>query len=101
MSTPWWQVAWSPPLKRGSQHSFHEPLEEWRREFTTYSIPGSAWWTLCTLKITGLFLPPPRHSQVQRGEGSREGRGRGSMVPPGSSAGLLPRGGSISVSFWC
>ena len=26
MSTPWWQVAWSPPLKRGSQHSFHEPL---------------------------------------------------------------------------
>lgn len=66
--------------------------EEWRREFTTYSFPGSAWWTLCTLKITGLFLPPPRHSQVQREEGSREGRG---TCSPTASRDLL-----AGTSFW-
>lgn len=79
--------------------------EEWRREFTTYGILGSAWWAMCTLKITGLFLPQP--GQVQRKEAVRAGalaaplpaEALGLVPPSGSSAGLLPRGGSISVSF--
>lgn len=92
MSTPWWLVAWSPPLKRGSQRSIREPLGGWRKEFTMYSPPGSARCAACTPNITGLFLRPPQHSQIQREEGSCEGWGTCSPV-----AGQGPRAGT---SFW-
>ena len=57
-----------------------------------HSLPGSARCAACAPNITGLFLHPQQHSQIQRDEGSHEGWGTCSPV-----AGRGPRAGA---SFW-